>query len=378
MAKPTPRGKRAVAQPVLDHRVQGIVKRSKAETYVLTTLVSFAASVIVTRVYLELTGYPQLGSGDLHIAHVLWGGLALYIAGLLPLILLNRGALTWSAILNGVGVGLFIDEVGKFITKRVDYFYPPAAPIIYAFFLLSVLLYFLVRRPIQKHARSELFRALEELPALLDGALLEQERQAIVTRLTYAQQSADPKFAALATALSAYLVDEQIPLADSATGFVQTVQRTVIKWGQKLGQQRHRRIVLWLVGLQSILAVISVGLLVLILVAPQIFSQAFGQQVVTANEVRSVANQVWFVIRFVLQIGVSFIALWAFVLLWRGQEERGISAASFGLILSLTTVILLTFYLNQFGAISYAVFQFGLLLFFQAYQQWYVARPFKP
>jgi len=378
MIMSTPKDNPAVAQPVLGHQTQGIVKRAKAETYVLITLVSFAASVIVTRVYLELTGYPQIGSGDLHIAHVLWGGLALYIAGLLPLILLNRGALTWSAILNGVGVGLFIDEVGKFITKRVDYFYPPAAPIIYAFFLLSVLLYFLVRRPVQKHARSELFRAIEELPALLDGVLLEQERQAIAARLAYAQQSTEPKFAALATVLANYLAAEQAPAAHSAVGFVQTARRTVVQWGHKLGQQRHRRIVLWLVGLQSVLAVASVGLLVLILVAPQIFAQPLGQQVVTANEVRSAANQAWFVLRFVLQVGVSFIALWAFVLLWRGQEERGISAASFGLTLSLTTVILLTFYLNQFGAITYAVFQFGLLLFFQAYRQWYLARPLEP
>lgn len=365
-----------VAQPLLPTASHWGVQRVRAETYVLITLVAFAASVIVTRVYLELTGYPQIGSGNLHIAHVLWGGLGLYIAALLPLIFLNRSALVWSAILNGVGVGLFIDEVGKFITKNVDYFYPPAAPIIYAFFLLSVLLYFLIRRPpSQKNPRSELLRAIEELPALLDGALLEQERHTLAARLVVAQQNADPKAAHLAKVLADYLAAERWPLTASSPGFVQKVRHTVVQWGQKLGQQTHRRLLLTLVGLQGFVALVGIGLLVLILAAPQLFAQPLGQQVVTANEVRSVANLPWFLVRFGLQMIIGCIGLWAFILLWRGQEERAIRAASFGLTLSLTTVILLTFYLNQFGAISYALFQFGLLLFFQAYRQWYLARP---
>jgi hypothetical protein len=88
------------------------VKRADAERYLLIMLLSFAASVIITRIYLQLTGFPQVGSGDLHIAHVLWGGLLLFIAATLMLTLANTWALTTSAILSGAGVGLFIDEVG--------------------------------------------------------------------------------------------------------------------------------------------------------------------------------------------------------------------------------------------------------------------------
>ena len=109
------------------------VKREKAERYMLLSVVSFAATVVVVRLFLQLTGYPQVGSSELHLAHLLWGGLALFIAALLPLILANRWAYTAGALLSGIGVGLFIDEVGKFITQNNDYFYPPAAPIIYGF-----------------------------------------------------------------------------------------------------------------------------------------------------------------------------------------------------------------------------------------------------
>jgi hypothetical protein len=44
----------------------------------------------------------------------------------------------WAALLSGVGLGLFIDEVGKFITSNNNYFFPLAAPIIYLAFLLTV------------------------------------------------------------------------------------------------------------------------------------------------------------------------------------------------------------------------------------------------
>jgi hypothetical protein len=122
------------------------VKREGAEQYLVITLLSFAAAVILIRLFLELTGYPQVGNSELHIAHVLWGGLLLFVASLLPLIFANRWVYRAGALLAGVGVGLFIDEVGKFITQSNNYFYPAAAPIIYAFFLLIVLLYLQVRR----------------------------------------------------------------------------------------------------------------------------------------------------------------------------------------------------------------------------------------
>ncbi|MCJ7707736.1 MAG: hypothetical protein MUO38_08985, partial [Anaerolineales bacterium] len=100
------------------------VRRQGTDTYLLLMLLSFAFSVALTRLFLMLTGYPQLGGGTIHIAHVLWGGLLLFVAALLPLVFANRWVYTTGAVVAGLGIGLFIDEVGKFITLANDYFYP--------------------------------------------------------------------------------------------------------------------------------------------------------------------------------------------------------------------------------------------------------------
>ena len=159
------------------------VPRKNVDNYLRLTLLSFAASVGFTRLFLSLTGYPQLGSHTLHIAHLLWGGLFLFSSALLMLILANRWAYTLGALLTGIGVGLFIDEVGKFITRTNDYFYPPAAPIIYSFFLLVILLYLELRRPPAHDARSEFYRVFDDLQEVLDRDLDAQERAALKDRL---------------------------------------------------------------------------------------------------------------------------------------------------------------------------------------------------
>ena len=193
--------------------IRGAVLRANAEDNLFIALSAFAGSVIITRLFLELSGYPQLGSDTLHIAHALWGGLLLLVAVLLPLLLANRWAFTLSALLSGLGVGLFIDEVGKFITQTNDYFYPPAAPLVYAVFLLLVLLLLFVRRADEdKDPRGEMYRALTDMRELIDNDLDARELETLLRRFNTAKQSEQSHVVVLAEVLYTYLEGTYIPL----------------------------------------------------------------------------------------------------------------------------------------------------------------------
>ncbi len=103
-------------------------------------LVASILSILGIRAFLAATGYPQLGGGGLHIAHMLWGGLFMLIALLLVLSYLNLSIRWLAALLAGIGFGTFIDELGKFITEDNDYFFQPTIALLYIIFILLFLL----------------------------------------------------------------------------------------------------------------------------------------------------------------------------------------------------------------------------------------------
>jgi hypothetical protein len=349
------------------------VQRKGADYYLLITLLSFAASVTLTRLFLQLTGYPQLGGGELHIAHVLWGGLILFIASLMPLILSNRWVYRLSAILSGVGVGLFIDEVGKFITKTNNYFYPLAAPIIYALFLLVVLLYLRVRRPLSRDIRTELYRVFDDMEEVLDHDLNPAERADIEERLIYVhKQTKDPDLSRLAGELLDFLNSETLLLVPDRPGVYQKSLAIWQRYEQRWIDRGRMRVVLS----GGLLSLGIVALINMIRALPFSFTSSSLQnmlfQLIMQGQVSSASGLNWFMARLALETMDGLILVIAGFLLLTRREAFGVGLGSLGLLLALSSINLLVFYFDQFSTIIAACFQFATLLGLGYYRRHYL------
>src|SRR3954452_23285705 len=161
-----------------------------AESELLDTfLVSGVASVLIIRIFLEATGYPQLGGGGLHVAHVLWGGFGMLVAMVLLLGFVASTTRHVAAVVGGAGFGAFIDELGKFVTSDNDYFFRPTAALLYAMFVVLFLVVRQVRRYRGLTPRECLVNAVEISEQLVGGDLNEFERARALDLLGRADQS---------------------------------------------------------------------------------------------------------------------------------------------------------------------------------------------
>ena len=161
-----------------------------------TVLVCAVATILTIRLQLWITNYPQLGGGRLHIAHLLWGGLLMLMAVGLLLSYHGPKVRRAGAVLGGIGFGFFVDELGKFITSDNDYFFKPAAGVIYAVFVAL----FFFTRSLRRRRELTPSEALVDAADLLSEAALHdldaREQQRALELLDRADQS-DPLVAPL-------------------------------------------------------------------------------------------------------------------------------------------------------------------------------------
>lgn len=154
-----------------------------------TVIICGAATILIIRSELWLTHYPQLGGHGLHIAHLLWGGLGMLSAIVLLLSFLNPVVRRVGAVLGGIGLGFFMDELGKFVTSDNNYFFKPTAAIIYIFFIA----FYIVSRALQMRrvpsSREYLVNAIELAKDAATGDLDEDERDRALRFLDRADQT---------------------------------------------------------------------------------------------------------------------------------------------------------------------------------------------
>lgn len=343
-----------------------------ADRYLLIILVSFSASVSLTRIFLEITGYPQLGGSELHIAHVLWGGLILFVGSLMPLVFANKRALDLSALLSGVGVGLFIDEVGKFLTRTNDYFYPVAAPIIYAFFLITLLLYILTKQNQRLSERARLFHILEQFEEVLEGDLSRIEFEEMNDHLSYLTENEnDPDIARLAGNLKDILEQEEPSLVAHLPGFLENLWD---RWLQFEKQHFSGRMInTWLIVVWFFSGMISIShsFLTYTFIRMDVhLSGVFGKLFDTSLDL-SIGLPFTRWIRLIGEGLFGACLLVAVVAAWKGKNKFALTLAYFSLISMLLFVNIFVFYYDQFSAIAFTFLQFIILFLTMRYRNQY-------
>lgn len=192
---------------------------------------------MLLRFYLSVMGYPSIGGEKYHIAHMLWGGVLMVTAFVLNFAFLGNRIQRMVALLGGVGFGVFIDEIGKFITRDNDYFFRPSVGIIYAIFVvLYITTTFLTRE--QKLTSEEYqLNALRSLEEAIHHDMDRHERSAARQLLSHARQSD-----VLTQRLHALLYE--VPVVPPAQSKLITRWRKAIsEWYERMWQARSSRVI---------------------------------------------------------------------------------------------------------------------------------------
>lgn len=326
-----------VADPLPDHSpatsaaqpVRGEFADSRAAVRFDTFLFAAAATVLITRTILAASGYPQVGGGGLHVAHVLWGGLLLGIAMTIMMISLGSAAKFWASLVGGVGFGLFIDEIGKFLTKDVNYFFRPAIAIIYGVLITA----YVVGRELlaRRELTSARVRAIAAI-AVADDALgqLTPGRLALVRGL-----------------LASYCDDPQGALLDQLLGSTSDRHRTSFEESFAAAASRLHRIFVALADRRWARTLLFVALAV----------QTLGSLVVDAIAMITVLTSdthpsALAVTTFAGSATQTLLVAAGLLLVVRGKWGAGLRLIRAGLFVTLMFTLVMEFAREQFGALA--------------------------
>jgi hypothetical protein len=234
------------------------IRNLEAERLWENFLVSAVTSIFIIRFFLFLTGYPQLGGAGLHIAHMLWGGLFMLIAIIILLSFLTRAAMTTASILGGAGFGIFIDELGKFITSDNNYFFQPTAALIYIIFILLYLLFRAIPTYQRVSEREYVINAIEIMKEIVMKDLDTEEEKRALAYLAKSDQN-DPLVKALIAVL--HTIKALPPPKPSVlTRFRHSCYDIYIRLAQS---QRIIKAVIFLLLFQSVSLMLAMGLIFL-------------------------------------------------------------------------------------------------------------------
>ncbi len=298
-------------------------------------LIAGVTMILVIRTQLWLTNYPQLGGGGLHIAHLLYGGIFMALAIWISLIYLNRWARVVTAVLGGIGFGFFIDELGKFVTEDNDYFFKPAAGIIYLIFIIMFLAIRELSRRQSLDPGTALANALAFLPATVTGEFRHNDRETAMELLDRSDQE-DPRVGqarAFFNQVSVTPTGEPSRLSRWAGGLHRRI--TALTELPQFGAVLTAVIVAW-----AVLSMLGAAAIEINIGDVNDGSAIPGEESSLSASLRSIS----------IMVSVGFVALGVFRIR-RDEHQRAYRAFSLALLVSIFVTRFFSFLDSQFTAV---------------------------
>ena len=206
---------------------QNLIKRENAADLILLLMITALITLLVTRYFLQLLGWPTISFGAWHIAHANWGGMLMVIGMMLVLIFHGEKIRKTAAIVVGMGWGLFIDEVGKYITKNNNYWFQPAIIIIYISFIILYLVYRHLENNKPKDTKTLLYSAINKLEDAAENELDENEKRETIKKLNkIIKKEKDENIKNLAKELKIFFEKQEAKKIDKNSGWRVLIAKT--------------------------------------------------------------------------------------------------------------------------------------------------------
>jgi hypothetical protein len=320
------------------------IKRASASDNVLLFLVSASFSVLATRFLLDISGYPQIARGNLHLAHAIFGGLFLSIANVLMLTLHGKKIRQASAIIAGLGFGQFIDELGKFITRDNNYFFQPVPMLIYLTFIFLFFLYHYLDKYTPRTPKEIIYEVFEYFEEFAENNFHAPIKQKITHALQRLLEDSAQNYHLFARGILHTVEDLPVVPKPKAKFYVQRI-RSSWHWLEEVTTER-RPVFYFLLILFLIYLVISLsGTITLIQIVVQ------NHAIPARFKVDTRFDLIWLFGELISQTFSAIFMTRGFLYLVRRRRIRALEFFKIGLAINILITHVFTFYFRQFSTI---------------------------
>jgi len=233
------------------------------------------------------------------------------------------------------------------------------------------MVYMRIRRSSPRDSRQQLYQALEAMTEVLDHDLEADERDDLLLRLeTVKSDEGNPNLSILAQSLLDYIQSEKITVHDSRLTAYERLHNRYMRWEKTAITRRRMRIGLMI----ALLLVGAFAWYELVILVPSLASHGkFVETVILTGmqrgEIRSAVGAIWFFIHLGMQGVVGLLAITSSTLMALRKDDLSTQIAYACMVLSLTAVNLLAFFVDQFSTAAIAMFQLFVLIMLAAYRR---------